>query len=119
MFNSKFYDVLKYEGVVSIITSDLKSPHVVNTWNSYIKVEENKLLIPVGRMNKTEDNLKINNEVLLTLGSREVMGKKSMGCGFLLKGKAIMINDQTTISKLFPWARKTLVVEVYEVTQTL
>ncbi|HNU79713.1 MAG TPA: hypothetical protein PKG58_03105 [Bacillota bacterium] len=36
-----------------------KEAHVVNTWNSYIKItEEGNLLIPIGRMNTTEDNLK-------------------------------------------------------------
>ena len=44
--SEKFYDVLKHEGVVSIMSWGIE-PHLVNTWNSFVVVtEDERLLIP-------------------------------------------------------------------------
>lgn len=59
---------------------------MVNTWNSYIKInDDNKILIPAGMMNTTEKNIRQNNQVQLTLGSKEVQGINEPGTGFLVK----------------------------------
>ena len=122
MIAEKMLDVLKNEGVVSIVTQS-KEPHVVNTWNSYIKInQEGKLLIPAGRMNTTEDNIKENNKVLLTIGSREVDGFHSKGTGFLIEGRgefSCQGKDYDTMKEKFPWMRATLVIEMDKITQTL
>lgn len=89
MFTDKFDDVLKHEGVVAIVSWTEAGAHVVNTWNSYLrKSGEDKLLIPAFGMRRTEKNVTANPNVLLTLGSKEVMGYKSMGTGFLVTGTA-------------------------------
>lgn len=55
----KMMEVLKHEGVVSIVTKGENNPHVVNSWNSYITITgEENLLIPAGGMKKTEENIK-------------------------------------------------------------
>ena len=36
----KLYEVLKHEGVVSIVSWGNTEPHITNTWNSYIKIKE-------------------------------------------------------------------------------
>lgn len=42
----KFFDVLKHEGVVTVMSWGVE-PHIVNTWNSYIVVtDDGRLLIP-------------------------------------------------------------------------
>ena len=42
----KFFDVLEHEGVVTVMSWGVE-PHIVNTWNSYIVVTDDKrLLIP-------------------------------------------------------------------------
>ena len=84
MSNEKLYEVIKHEGVVSIVSSGNDEPHVVNTWNSYVVIENNKMLIPAAGMRKTQKNIEHNNRVLVTLGSKEVMGHKHMGAGFLI-----------------------------------
>jgi hypothetical protein len=86
----KFLDVLKHEGVVAIATQGLDGrPHLVNTWNSYVQISSGgHLLLPVGRMNHTENNVSENNTVLLTMGSREVEGQYGPGTGFLITGTA-------------------------------
>ncbi|APF28095.1 tipAS antibiotic-recognition domain protein [Clostridium sporogenes] len=43
MFTEKFLEVLKHEGVVSIVTCANNEAHVVNTWNSYIVIEGDKM----------------------------------------------------------------------------
>lgn len=43
----KFFEVIKNEGVVSIVSWGIDEPHVVNTWNSYLVItEDGKILIP-------------------------------------------------------------------------
>ncbi len=116
-------EVLKYEGVVSIVTQGSESPHVVNTWNSYINIiEDKKMLIPVGGMNTTESNINKNNKVLSTLGSREVEGFHSKGTGFLIKGTASFIYEGSKFDNMkekFPWARAILEINPESITQTL
>jgi len=94
MFSEKFFEVLKYEGVVSIVTCANNEAHVSNTWNSYLVIlEDNKILIPAAAMLKTEKNINANPKVKLTLGSREVKGYNYMGTGFLLEGTARFLKD--------------------------
>ncbi len=94
MLTEKFYDVLKKEGVVSIVSCSNNEAHVCNTWNSYLViVDENKILIPAAAMIKTEENVNTNPKVKLTIGSKEVMGYNYMGTGFLLEGTAKFLKD--------------------------
>lgn len=123
MIPEKFMDVLKNEGVVAIVTEGAERAHIVNTWNSYIRLtHDESLLAPVGGMNKTEANLKINNKVLVTMGSREVQGFHSKGTGFFIKGTAVILNQGMELDKIkqsFPWARAVLIIKPESITQTL
>ncbi len=122
MIPDKMLQVLEYEGVVAIV-SEGQEAHVVNTWNSYIRItEEGSLLIPAGRMKTTEENLKINNKLKLTLGSRQVQGFHSMGTGFLIIGSGDFLlegKDFDIMKESFPWVRGVLRVKPFEITQTL
>lgn len=94
MLTEKFYDVLKKEGVVSIVSCLNNEAHVSNTWNSYlVLVDDNKILIPAAAMFKTEENVNANPKVKLTIGSKEVMGHNYMGTGFFLEGTAKFLKD--------------------------
>ena len=120
----KFYETLKHEGVVAIASVGDDGQHVVNSWNSYILVTDNKrLLMPAGGMNRTEKNIAKNDQVLLTLGTREVTGMRGMpGAGFLIRGTAEFLNaggDFDAIKTKFPWARAALRVAIGDITQTL
>lgn len=123
MIPEKLTEVLKYEGVVSIVTKGVNDAHVVNTWNSYLRItEDGRLIGPVGGMNKTESNIQENNEVLMTIGSREVQGFHSKGTGFLINGLAVFVYEGIEfddIKQNFPWARAVMEVEVKSITQTL
>ncbi len=123
MLSNTFFEVLRHEGVVAIATQGTE-PHLVNTWNSYIQVTNgDDLLIPAGGMHRTEENISVNSKVLLTLGSREVNGKRGQpGAGFLVTGKAEVLSagqDFESVRKKFPWARAALKVTIDTITQTL
>lgn len=123
MIPEKLLEVLKHDGVVAIATLGQDGPHMVNTWNSYVKItSDGRLLIPAGYMQHTEANIAINSNVLITLGSSKVAGKNGPGTGFLIKGTAAFITsgpDFDVIKARFPWARATLAVTILSATQTL
>ena len=90
----KFHEVLQYEGVVSIVSWGVET-HVANTWNSYLVVTEDvRILIPAYGFRKTEKNVNVNNQVKLTLGTKEVLGYNNyQGTGFLIDGTARYITS--------------------------
>lgn len=119
----KLTQVLEKDGVVAIATLGQDGPHMVNTWNSYIRVtEDGRLLIPAGDMQVTEANVAFNGQVLVTLGSSKVAGLHGSGTGFLIKGKAIFIAsgpDFDVLKTKFAWARATLAISPDSIIQTL
>ena len=116
-------EVLKKDGVVAIATLGPDGPHLVNSWNSYIRVsEESRLLIPAGYYHKTEGNIALNNQVLVTLGSSKVQGLRGPGAGFLIKGTATFLKEgpeYDAMKSTFGWARAVLSIAVDSVTQTI
>ncbi|WP_432823275.1 pyridoxamine 5'-phosphate oxidase family protein [Trichloromonas sp.] len=123
MIPEKLLQVLKQDGVVAIATMGQDGPHLVNTWNSYIRITaDERLLIPAGYMEHTEANLALNNKVLMTLGSSKVAGKNGPGTGFLIRGTAAFVTsgpDFDVIKAKFGWARAALAVTIESATQTL
>jgi flavin reductase (DIM6/NTAB) family NADH-FMN oxidoreductase RutF len=125
MINEKLAEVLAHpaDGVVAIVTQGVDEPHVVNTWNSYVEVtSEDKLLIPVGFMNRTEKNIAQNNKVQLTIGNREVQGKMYKGTGFLIKGTAKFFKEGPEFDRIkgkFDWARAALEITIDNAIQTI
>lgn len=92
--SEKFFEVLKHEGVVSIMSWGIE-PHLVNTWNSYLVVtEDGRILIPAYGFRKTEKNVRVNNKIKMTLGSKNVKGYKDYpGTGFVIEGTANYIES--------------------------
>jgi predicted pyridoxine 5'-phosphate oxidase superfamily flavin-nucleotide-binding protein len=119
----KVLEILKHDGVVAIATMGTDGPHLVNTWNSYVRIsDDGRLLIPAGYMNQTEANIKTNDAVLITLGSSKVAGKNGPGTGFLIKGIAAFVTSGPDFDRMkarFAWARAALAVTVLSATQTL
>lgn len=123
MFNEKFLEVISKEGVVSIVSCADNEAHVVNTWNSYlVSPSDGRLLIPAYAMRVTEKKTLKNNKVLLTVGSKEVMGFRSPGAGFLLEGTAKFIASGPEFDMMkakFSFLTRVLEVTVTSVKQTL
>ncbi|WP_251441465.1 pyridoxamine 5'-phosphate oxidase family protein [Veillonella intestinalis] len=123
MLSEKFFEVLKYEGVVSITTWSDNEAHVTNTWNSYLKVKENTLLIPAAGMTSTEADIEKNNRVIVTLGAREVEGFNGyQGTGFRLEGTADFIANGPIYDEMyaeFPFLKRVLAIKVESAKQLL
>lgn len=123
MFNNTFKEVLTHNGVVSITTWAENNAHVSNTWNSYLQLQgENRILIPAAWLNRTEKNIDINNNVILTLGSPDVQGKMGMGTGFVINGTAKFINsgeDFDMMKEKFSFLTRVLEVTAVSVKQTI
>lgn len=122
MISEKLMEILENDGIVSIATHGGEGLHMVNTWNSYVKISpEGRFLIPAGYMHKTEQNIKHNPEVVITSASSKVKGLHGAGAGFLIKGKAEFVTfgpDYDILKKKFSWLRATLAVTIDSVLQT-
>ncbi|MDF2988947.1 MAG: pyridoxamine 5-phosphate oxidase [Eubacterium sp.] len=122
MLNEKLLEVIAHEGVVSIVTWSGTGAHVVNTWNSYLVIVDDKILIPAAGMRKTQKNIEFNNSVKVTVGSKEVMGHSYMGTGFLIEGKAGFIESGSEFDMMkekFPFLSRVLEITVESAKQTL
>ena len=124
MLTEKFYEVLKHEGVVSITSWGEEEPHVTNTWNSYLVIQkEDTILIPAAGMHSTENDVKQNDRVKVTLGSKEVLGFNNyQGTGFLIEGIASFEEsgeDYTLMKEKFPFLSRVLKIKVTSLKQLL
>ncbi len=121
--NDKFLDVLKHEGVVSIMSWGVE-PHLVNTWNSYLVVtEDERILIPAYGFRKTEKNIVVNKKVKISLGSKDVMGyNEYQGTGFIIDGTAAYIESGEEFDMMkskFTWLTRVLEITVDNAKQML
>lgn len=124
MLTEKFYEVVKHEGVVSITSWGNDEPHVTNTWNSYLVIQDDeRILLPAAGMHSTENDVNINNRVKITLGSREVEGFNNyQGTGFLIEGTANFITSGSEFDMMkekFPFLTRVLEITVVSAKQLL
>lgn len=120
----KFYEVIEHEGVVSVTSWGEGEPHVANTWNSYLVVtDDERILIPAAGFRKTQRNVEANNKVILTLGSKEVIGYRDyQGCGFYVEGTAKYLqsgSDFDLMKEKFPFLSRVLEISVTLAKQTI
>lgn len=121
--NQKLIEILEHEvnAGLTIVTTDGQSPHIANTWNHYVHVHEEKLLIPAGGLVRTEKNVKTNSVVKLSISNPLVQGFQYPGTGLVLQGQASFETAGPAfdlMKKKFPWIRAVMVVEVVEAKQT-
>ena len=124
MLTEKFYEVLKHEGVVSIVSWGNAEPHIVNTWNSYLVITpDERILIPAYAMKRTEKNVNVNNKVKLALGSKDVIGYNDyQGTGFIVEGTANYLESGSEFDMMkekFPFLSRVLEISVENLKQTI
>lgn len=123
VFNEKFFEVLNHEGVVSIVSWGNGEANITNTWNSYLVIKDDRILLPAAGMNSTEADVKVNNKVKVTLGARDVMGFNNyQGTGFLIIGTAKFVESGEEFDMMkekFPFLRKVLEIKVESAKQLL
>lgn len=122
--SDKFFNVIKCEGVVSILSWGEEEPHVANTWNTFLVVtEDERILIPAAGLRKTQRNVAVNNKIKLALGTRDVLGYKDYpGTGFVVEGTARYLesgSDYDMMKDKFPFLSRVLEVTVTKSKQTL
>lgn len=124
ILEDNFLEVLRNEGVVSIVSMNETEPHIANTWNSFVQIsEEGNILIPAAGMQATEKNVGLNNKIKIALGSKEVMGFNNyQGCGFLIEGTASFINSGANFNFMkekFPFISRVLELEINSIQQKI
>lgn len=124
MLDPKLIEILTTgsDAALTVVTNGPAGPHLVNTWNSYVTIDGNDLIIPAGGMVHTEENLKRDNTVSLSVANRDVMGLRYKGAGMTLYGTARIEEDGPAFEKIhehFSWARAALVITVERSVQTL
>ncbi|WP_294603566.1 pyridoxamine 5'-phosphate oxidase family protein [uncultured Lactobacillus sp.] len=122
--NQKFLDVMNDEGPVTIVTINANPASVVNTWMSYVKVDEEKncLYIPAAGMHSIENDFAKDNHVLLTMGSKKVEGTAGPGAGFHVKGTGQFFAEGPEFDEMksrFPWMREVLQVKIDQIEQKI
>ena len=110
-------EVLNKTEWVAIVTSGEK-PHLVGTWGDYIReldIGGDKIVIPAGHYEKTEENLRSNNKIQLLIASKGVKGSYGPGQGCIIEGEGKIETDGEIAEKVrgrFEWARGALIIEV-------
>jgi hypothetical protein len=103
---------------VTIVTQGEAAPHLAATWGDYIRTmgfDDDTLIVPVGYMQQTEDNLQRDPRVQVLAASRLVPGTHGPGQGCLLCGTAEIVLEGELITKVkaqFPWARGAMLIHV-------
>ena len=125
VLSDKFYEVVAHEGVVSIVSWNGKdAPHITNTWNSYLVIKDDeRILIPAAGLTSTKADVEHNDQVLVTLGAREVEGFNGyQGTGFKLEGTAKFYAEGADFEETkekYPFAREVLVIRPSSAKQLL
>lgn len=122
--NRKFLEVMQYEGPVTIVTRYANPANIVNTWMSYVQVDQmnDVLYIPAAGMNSIESDFNTDNRVVIAVGSKEVEGTMGLGAGFHIYGRGEFISEGQIINQMkiqFPWIRKILKVTIERVEQKI
>lgn len=116
-------EILEHEGPASFTTAGTDGPHMAATWNSYIQVlGDADVVIPVGGLEKTEENIRAGSKMQMIVASRDISGTQGPGAGFLLKGavefKTSGRDFERTRSR-FPWARAIMLFHIEEEKQLI
>lgn len=122
--NETFLAVMQDEGPATIITVNAQPASVVNTWMSYIKLDpaHDQLYIPAAGMHSIENDFATDATVVITVGSKQVMGTEGPGAGFHLTGKGSFVTSGAVFDEMkdcFPWIRAVLQVKVTELVQKI
>ena len=95
-------EVLNNTEWVAIVTS-VEKAHLVGTWGDYIRklgIGEDRIVIPAGHYEKTEENLKRNNKIQLLIASKGVKRSYGPGQGCIIEGEGKIETDGEIAEKI-------------------
>ncbi|GMV74561.1 MAG: hypothetical protein AMXMBFR78_15120 [Rubrivivax sp.] len=109
---------------VCFVTQGPEGPHLSGHWGSYMKIDESgqTLLFPLGRFQRTEQNLRTDPRIQIMAASHKVQGTRSPGQGCVIDGTGEIVREGAPLEQIrerFPWARGALVVQVKAVSMQL
>lgn len=110
-------DVCDATEYVTIVTQGPEGPHLAGHWGNYMRIVDpgDVVLFPVGRFQRTEQNLRANNRIQIMAASRKVQGSRSPGQGCVIDGTGEIVTageHLELVREKFPWARGALVMRV-------
>ena len=80
-----------------------------------LDIGEDRIVIPAGHYEETEENLKSNNKIQLLRASKGVKVSHGPGQGCIIEGEGKTETDGEIVEKArerFEWARGALIIEV-------
>lgn len=109
---------------VTIVTDGPEGPHLAGHWGNYMRIDEagETVVFPVGRFQRTEQNLRANPRIQIMAASHKVQGTRSPGQGCVIDGTGEIVREGAPLEQIrerFPWARGALVVQVKAVSMQL
>lgn len=118
MISEEVRAALTQEGSAAFVTQGPNGPHLVATWNSYLRVlDDRTVAFPAGGYRRTEENVRGGSGVQMILGA-----KNPKGIGFRLTGRAEFQVDTPAHAKLkteYPWCRAVVLLHVSQVEKVL
>ena len=102
---------------VTIVTNGPGGPHLAGHWGNYMRIVEpgEVVVFPLGRFQRTEQNLRADGRIKLMVASRKVQGTRSPGQGCVIDGTGEIVTAGEYVDLVrekFPWSRGALVVRV-------
>ena len=102
---------------VTIVTNGPDGPHLAGHWGNYMRVVDpgDVVIFPIGRFQRTEQNLRADSRIQLMVASHKVQGTRSPGQGCVIDGTGEIVTAGEyldVVREKFPWARGALVVRV-------
>jgi hypothetical protein len=109
---------------VTIVTQGPDGPHLAGHWGNYMRIVDpgEMVVFPIGRFQRTEQNLRANARIQLMVASRKVQGTRSPGQGCVIDGTGEIVTAGEyldLVREKFPWARGALVMRVGAVSTQL
>ena len=109
---------------VTIVTQGPDGPHLAGHWGNYLRIVDpgEMVVFPIGRFQRTEQNLRANARIQLMVASRKVQGTRSPGQGCVIDGTGEIVTAGEyldLVREKFPWARGALVMRVGAVSTQL
>jgi hypothetical protein len=109
---------------VTIVTQGPDGPHLAGHWGNYMRIVDpgEMVVFPIGRFQRTEQNLRANARIQLMVASRKVQGTRSPGQGCVIDGTGEIVTAGEYVELVrekFPWARGALVMRVGAVSTQL
>ncbi len=117
-FDATARELLEKAEFVAIVTQGTDGPHLVGNWGDYarrIGIDDERIILPAGHYERTEENLKRDSRIQLMAASRAVRGSRGPGQGGVVHGRGSVQTEGELAERakaVFPWARGALVIDV-------